>query len=96
MDAGETEAMSTVSASISAEHLARLRSELLRFAMLQLRDQASAEDAVQDAMLAAMSKMSEFRGQAQWSTWVFAILKKQDHRRHPFPQPFSACAIGGR
>lgn len=77
MDAGETEAMSTVSASISAEHLARLRSELLRFAMLQLRDQASAEDAVQDAMLAAMSKMSEFRGQAQWSTWVFAILKNK-------------------
>jgi RNA polymerase sigma-70 factor (TIGR02943 family) len=70
-------AMSDVSANFSQQDLVRLRAALLRFAMLQLRDQASAEDAVQDAMLAAMSKMTEFRGQAQLSTWVFAILKNK-------------------
>jgi RNA polymerase sigma-70 factor (TIGR02943 family) len=70
-------AMSDVSPHASREDLAHLRGDLLRFATLQLRDRASAEDAVQDAMLAAMSKMSEFRGQAQLSTWVFAILKNK-------------------
>lgn len=69
---GGDERMST---NFSQEDLVRLRADLLRFAMLQLRDQASAEDAVQDAMLAGMSKMTEFRGQAQLSTSVFAILK---------------------
>jgi RNA polymerase sigma-70 factor (TIGR02943 family) len=57
--------------------LQRLRRELLRFARLQLRDDASAEDAVQDAMLAAMNKMGEFKGKAQMSTWVFSILKNK-------------------
>jgi RNA polymerase sigma-70 factor (TIGR02943 family) len=69
--------MSDGSPNASHEVLARLRGDLLRFAALQLRDHASAEDAVQEAMLAAMSKMSEFRGQAQFSTWVFAILKNK-------------------
>jgi RNA polymerase sigma-70 factor (ECF subfamily) len=69
--------MSDVSANASHEDLARLRGDMLRFATLQLRDHASAEDAVQEAMLAAMSKISEFRGQAQLSTWVFAILKNK-------------------
>ena len=69
--------MSDVSANASHEDLARLRGDLLRFATLQLRDHASAEDAVQEAMLAAMSKISEFRVQAQLSTWVFAILKNK-------------------
>jgi RNA polymerase sigma-70 factor (TIGR02943 family) len=69
--------MIDVSTRISHDDLVRLRGDLLRFATLQLRDPASAEDAVQDAMLAAMSKLTEFRGQAQLSTWVFAILKNK-------------------
>lgn len=69
--------MSDVGATTSHLDLTRLRNDMLRFARLQLRDDASAEDAVQDAMLSAMSKMSEFRGQAQLSTWVFAILKNK-------------------
>jgi RNA polymerase sigma-70 factor (TIGR02943 family) len=70
-------AMIDVSTQISQDDLVCLRGDLLRFATLQLRDPASAEDAVQEAMLAAMSKMTEFRGQAQLSTWVFAILKNK-------------------
>ncbi|MCG5072378.1 MULTISPECIES: sigma-70 family RNA polymerase sigma factor [Burkholderiaceae] len=69
--------MSDVNANISRAELAQLRSNMLRFARLQLRDDAAAEDAVQDAMLAAMSKMADFRGNAQLSTWVFAILKNK-------------------
>lgn len=57
--------------------LARLRERLLRFAVLQLRDRTEAEDAVQEAMLASMARIGEFRGQAQFSTWVFAILKNK-------------------
>ncbi|TAM04688.1 MAG: sigma-70 family RNA polymerase sigma factor [Paraburkholderia sp.] len=69
--------MSDLSTPISGADLTRLRRDLLRFARLQLRDDASAEDAVQEAMLAAFTKMSEFRGQAQLGTWVFAILKNK-------------------
>ncbi len=69
--------MSDLSTPISGADLTRLRLDLLRFARLQLRDDASAEDAVQEAMLAAFTKMSEFRGQAQLGTWVFAILKNK-------------------
>jgi RNA polymerase sigma-70 factor (TIGR02943 family) len=57
--------------------LVRLRDMLLRFAMLQLRDRTEAEDAVQEAMLASMARIGEFRGQSQYSTWVFAILKNK-------------------
>ncbi|TCK42354.1 RNA polymerase RpoE-like sigma-24 subunit [Paraburkholderia sp. BL8N3] len=57
--------------------LGRLRDMLLRFAILQLRDRTEAEDAVQEAMLASVARIGEFRGQAQFSTWVFAILKNK-------------------
>jgi RNA polymerase sigma-70 factor (ECF subfamily) len=69
--------MNDLSMSISGADLTRLRRDLLRFARLQLRDDAAAEDAVQDALLSATRKMAEFRGQAQLSTWVFAILKNK-------------------
>ncbi|MDE2611088.1 MAG: sigma-70 family RNA polymerase sigma factor [Burkholderiales bacterium] len=57
--------------------LSVLRRDMLRFAELQLRDTAAAEDAVQDAMVAAMTRISSFEGRAQISTWLFAILKNK-------------------
>jgi len=57
------------------ETLASLRNDLLRFARLQLRDDATAEDAVQETMLAAIEAADKFAGQSQVKTWVFAILK---------------------
>ncbi|AKJ67666.1 MAG: sigma-70 family RNA polymerase sigma factor [Burkholderiales bacterium] len=57
--------------------LSGLRRDMLRFAELQLRDVAAAEDAVQDAMVAAMARISTFEGRAQISTWLFAILKNK-------------------
>lgn len=63
--------------------LAGLRRDLLRFAELQLRDRAAAEDAVQEAFAAALSGQDRFAGQAALKTWVFAILKNKivDHLR---------------
>jgi len=57
--------------------LADLRRDLLRFAELQLRDQAAAEDAVQETLVAALSGQDRFAGQAALKTWVFAILKNK-------------------
>ncbi len=56
---------------------AALRPRLLRFAKLQLRDDAAADDAVQEALLAATEKAAQFQGEAAAATWVFAILKNK-------------------
>lgn len=57
--------------------LASLRRDLLRFAELQLRDRAAAEDAVQEALAAALSGQDRFTGRAALKSWVFAILKNK-------------------
>lgn len=57
--------------------LAALRPQLLRFARLQLRAEAQAEDAVQEALLAALAGAERFAGAAAAKTWVFAILRNK-------------------
>jgi RNA polymerase sigma-70 factor (ECF subfamily) len=57
--------------------LAVLRPQLLRFARLQLRSDAAAEDAVQEALLAALANASGFAGEASLKTWVFSILRNK-------------------
>ena len=52
-----------------------LRPYLLRFAALQLRDAAAAEDAVQDALLAALAGEANFAGRSNLRTWLTGILK---------------------
>ena len=56
-------------------YLADLRQQMLKFATLQLRDNAAAEDAVQDALIGAMKNADKFAGKAAFKSWVFAILK---------------------
>lgn len=70
-------------ASISSE-AARLRPMLLRFARLQLRDTAAAEDAVQECLLAALAGEQRFAGQSALRTWLVGILRHKivDHIRH--------------
>ncbi|WP_217807138.1 sigma-70 family RNA polymerase sigma factor [Andreprevotia lacus] len=58
-----------------ADYLNKLRRDLLRFAQLQLRDTAAAEDAVQEALAAAWAGEQTFAGQSQHKTWVFGILR---------------------
>ena len=55
--------------------VAALRGYLLRFARLQLRNDAWAEDAVSETMLAAVAKPQSFAGQSQLKTWLVGILK---------------------
>lgn len=69
--------------------LASLHPDMLKFARLQLRNDAAAEDAVQDAMAAALSGRRQFESRSKLKTWVFAILKNKivdiirDHARSP-------------
>ncbi len=59
------------------QFLEKLRRDMLRFAELQLRDRAQAEDAVQDALAAALAKSEQFDSRAAVRTWVLAILKNK-------------------
>jgi RNA polymerase sigma-70 factor (ECF subfamily) len=60
---------------------------LRRTAYRYLGNSADAEDAVQDALLSAYKHLDQFRGQAQMSTWLVAIVsncaRMQLRRRAP-------------
>ena len=52
-----------------------LRPVLLKYARLQLRNPAWAEDAVSETVLAALEKPQSFAGASQLKTWLIGILK---------------------
>jgi RNA polymerase sigma-70 factor (ECF subfamily) len=54
---------------------------LFRVARAILRDDADAEDALQDAYVQAYRKLSEFRGDAELSTWLTRIVINQSLMR---------------
>ncbi|VAW62187.1 RNA polymerase sigma-70 factor [hydrothermal vent metagenome] len=58
------------------EQIADLRSDLLRFARLQLNDTTQAEDAVHEAIDAALAS-NTFSGKGSLKSWVFAILRNK-------------------
>jgi RNA polymerase sigma-70 factor (ECF subfamily) len=55
--------------------LEAMRPALLRFALLQLRNESQAEDVVQDALIAVLEKPDRFAGQSSLRTYVTGILK---------------------
>ncbi len=57
--------------------IAELRKKMLKFAMLQLSDPHLAEDAVQEALIAALKNADSFHRRSALKTWVFAILKNK-------------------
>ena len=68
-----------------AAQVQALRPPLLRFARNQLRNDAWAEDAVSETLLAALEKPQSFGGQSQLKTWLVGILKHKvidQLRRH--------------
>ncbi|MBX9904566.1 MAG: sigma-70 family RNA polymerase sigma factor [Burkholderiales bacterium] len=72
----------------------RERSYLLRYARLQLRDPALAEDAVQETLLAALEGAARFAGKSSLRTWLTGILKHKiiDHlRRAGREQPLTGA-----
>ncbi len=57
------------------QQLEAMRPALLRFAILQLRNEALAEDVVQDALIAVLEKPDNFAGQSTLRTYVTGIMK---------------------
>lgn len=68
-----------------ARQVEALRPQLMRFARTQLRNDAWAEDAVSETLLAALEKPQSFGGGSQLKTWLVGILKHKvidQLRRH--------------
>lgn len=57
------------------QQVADLRVYLLKFARLQLRNDAWAEDAVSETLLAAIARPQGFEQRSQLKTWLVGILK---------------------
>ncbi len=79
----------------AALDLEQYRPQLVRFAMVQLRDPSAAEDVAQDALLAALQGADRFAGQSSVKTWLIGILKHKiiDHiRRRSREQPLEMSA----
>lgn len=51
------------------------RPYLMRYALAQLRDPLLAEEAVQEALLAAVEGLASFQGQSTLRTWITSILR---------------------
>ncbi|BFU59925.1 MULTISPECIES: sigma-70 family RNA polymerase sigma factor [Rodentibacter] len=62
---------------ISSKEMLDIRTQMLSFAQLQLRDPLLAEDLVQEAFVSALKNINVFRGQSALKTWIFAILKNK-------------------
>jgi len=62
-------------ATIRIEDVARLRPKLMAFAVRHTRNRDQAEDAVQEALLAALEGLAGYAGNSSLSTWLFGILK---------------------
>ena len=62
---------------IDDRFLTEIRHDMIKFATLQLRDDALAEDVVQDALMGAMANAEGFSGRSALKTWVFAILRNK-------------------
>jgi RNA polymerase sigma-70 factor (ECF subfamily) len=58
-----------------AQQVEALRPQLLRYARSQLRNDAWAEDAVSETLLAALERPQAFAGGSALKTWLVGILK---------------------
>lgn len=82
----------------------RYNSRLFRVARAILKDDAEAEEALQDAYLTAYRRMNEFRGDARVSTWLTRIVinqslmrlrrQKRDRVVVPFTRPGESVTTG--
>lgn len=61
---------------------------LFAFAMLRVRDRGTAEELVQETLLAALQSRARFSGQGSERTWLIGILKHKalDHFRRRFKE----------
>lgn len=72
-----------ITPAIRPEDIEKERGYLLRYALLQLRNPAQAEDVVQETLLAALEGRERFAGKSALRTWLTGILKHKviDHLR---------------
>jgi RNA polymerase sigma-70 factor (ECF subfamily) len=69
----------------------RYERPIYNFVLRQLRDPATAEDTTQEVFLRVVQNAAEFKHEARFTTWLYAIarnlcidqLRKLKHRRHP-------------
>jgi RNA polymerase sigma-70 factor (ECF subfamily) len=66
------------------KEVASCRPQLLRFAMLQLRNRGWADDAVSETIVAALERPGSFQGGSSLNSWLIGILKHKvaDQFRH--------------
>ena len=83
------------------EHLMRRHNgRLFRVARAILKDDAEAEDALQEAYLKAYRHSGEFRGEAQAGTWLTrivvnqALMRARQHKRDRVVVPFTEDTAG--
>ena len=68
--------MEPVGANPAFEHIVgEYREKVFRLACSLLSDPAAAEDATQDTFLKIWKALPDFRGDAQISTWIYAIAR---------------------
>lgn len=75
-----------------ASEIEQHRGYLLRYALLQLRNQTAAEDVVQETLLAALEGGARFAGRSALRTWLTGILKHKivdQLRRQAREQPYA-------
>jgi len=83
----------TVAPGSTHEDLIAHGNALLRYALARVGEHALAEDLVQDTLVTAVGKLSEFAGASSMRTWLVGILRHKilDHfrwkQRHPGDQP---------
>ncbi len=61
--------------------LERYRDSVFRFGMRMCQSDADAEDVVQETLLTAAQKIDTFRGEASFSSWLYAIARSGCSRR---------------
>lgn len=62
---------------VSTQQVEEIRLQMLKFAMLQLKDPDLAEDVVQETFVSAYKNANSFKGKSALKTWIFAILKNK-------------------
>lgn len=75
-DAPSTDASKTVAERVQG-FFGEYRPDLVRFASIQLRDPAMAEDVVQETLIAVLQGHTTFANRSSVKTWVFSILKRK-------------------
>jgi RNA polymerase sigma-70 factor, ECF subfamily len=77
-------------ATLRDGELADLRPRMLAFALRRSRSREQAEDAVQEALAAALEGLERYSGEASLATWLFGILKHKivdSYRGAPAEEP---------